>query len=58
MGMLGMHAAKGTNFLLEETDLLLAIAPALTIAPPARWPSSVPRPRLPTSTSTPLRSGK
>jgi acetolactate synthase-1/2/3 large subunit len=25
MGMLGMHAAKGTNFLLEETDLLLAI---------------------------------
>ena len=25
MGMLGMHAAKGTNYLLEETDLLLAI---------------------------------
>jgi acetolactate synthase-1/2/3 large subunit len=25
MGMLGMHAAKGTNFLLEEADLLLAI---------------------------------
>ena len=25
MGMLGMHAAKGTNFLLEETDFLLAI---------------------------------
>ena len=25
MGMLGMHGAKGTNFLLEEADLLLAI---------------------------------
>jgi acetolactate synthase-1/2/3 large subunit len=25
MGMLGMHAAKGTNLLLEEADLLLAI---------------------------------
>jgi len=25
MGMLGMHAARGTNFLLEEADLLLAI---------------------------------
>jgi acetolactate synthase-1/2/3 large subunit len=25
MGMLGMHAAKGTNLLLEETDLLFAI---------------------------------
>ena len=25
MGMLGMHAAQGTNFLLEEADLLLAI---------------------------------
>ncbi len=25
MGMLGMHAAKGTNFLLEEADLLLAV---------------------------------
>ncbi|MFA5265148.1 MAG: biosynthetic-type acetolactate synthase large subunit [Opitutaceae bacterium] len=25
MGMLGMHAARGTNYLLEETDLLLAI---------------------------------
>jgi len=25
MGMLGMHAAKGTNFLIEEADLLLAI---------------------------------
>ncbi|ACB73449.1 biosynthetic-type acetolactate synthase large subunit [Opitutus terrae] len=25
MGMLGMHAAKGTNFLLEEADLLVAI---------------------------------
>jgi acetolactate synthase-1/2/3 large subunit len=25
MGMLGMHAARGTNYLLEETDLLIAI---------------------------------
>ena len=25
MGMLGMHAAKGTNFLLDEADLVLAI---------------------------------
>ena len=25
MGMLGMHAAKGTNYLLEEADLLVAI---------------------------------
>ena len=25
MGMLGMHALKGTNFLLEEADLVLAI---------------------------------
>jgi len=25
MGMLGMHAARGTNYLLEEADLLLAI---------------------------------
>jgi acetolactate synthase-1/2/3 large subunit len=25
MGMLGMHATQGTNFLLEEADLLLAI---------------------------------
>lgn len=25
MGMLGMHAARGTNFLLEEADLLLAV---------------------------------
>ncbi len=25
MGMLGMHATKGTNFLLEEADLLVAI---------------------------------
>jgi acetolactate synthase-1/2/3 large subunit len=25
MGMLGMHAAKGTNFLLEEADFLLAV---------------------------------
>ena len=25
MGMLGMHGAKGTNFLLEEADLLLAV---------------------------------
>ena len=25
MGMLGMHAARGTNWLLEETDLLVAI---------------------------------
>jgi acetolactate synthase-1/2/3 large subunit len=25
MGMLGMHAAQGTNFLLEEADLLVAI---------------------------------
>jgi acetolactate synthase-1/2/3 large subunit len=25
MGMLGMHAAQGTNFLLEEADLLIAI---------------------------------
>jgi acetolactate synthase-1/2/3 large subunit len=25
MGMLGMHAAKGTNYLLEEADVLLAI---------------------------------
>ena len=25
MGMLGMHAAKGTNLLLEEADLLFAI---------------------------------
>jgi len=25
MGMLGMHAARGTNLLLEETDLLVAV---------------------------------
>jgi len=58
MGMLGMHAAKGTNFLLEEADLLLAIGARLTIAPPARWPSSVRKPRSPTSTSTLRRSGR
>jgi len=57
-GYAGMHAAKGTNFLLEEADLLLAIGARLTIAPPARWPSSVRKPRSPTSTSTLRRSGR
>ena len=56
--MLGMHGSATANYAVQDCDCLIASAPASTIASPAIWPPSPPRPRSSISTSIPAASAR
>jgi acetolactate synthase-1/2/3 large subunit len=58
MGMLGMHAAKGTNFLLEEADLVFAIGARFDDRATGRVAEFCPRARIAHVDIDPAEIGK